>query len=83
MQQMPRCLLGQMIEHHYHDHHYPLLLLLLLLLLLSMQFNAETADKARKTIEDRPANFFCTQIYLLQKLELFRVLSGLRQDHKE
>ena len=75
MQQMPRCPLGQMIEHHYHDHHYPLL--------LSMRFNAETADKARKTIEDRHANFFSIQIYLLQKLELFRVLSGLRQDHKE
>lgn len=73
MQQMPRCLLGQMIEHHHH--HYPLL--------LSMPFNAETADKARKTIEDRHANFFCIQIYLLQKLELFRVLSGLRRDHKE
>ena len=78
MQQMPRCLLGQMIEHHYHDHHYPLLSL------LSMRFNAETADKARKTIEDRHANFFCIQIYLLQKLELlFRVLSGLRRDNKE
>ena len=75
MQQMPRCLLGQMIEHHYHDHHYPLL--------LSMRFNAETADKARKTIEDRHANFFSIQIYLLQKLELFRVLSGLRRDNKE
>ena len=76
MQQMPRCLLGQMIEHRSHHHHYPLLL-------LSMRFNAETADKARKTIEDRHANFFCIQIYLLQKLELFRVLSGLRRDHKE
>ena len=76
MQQMPRCLLGQMIEHHYHHHHYPLLL-------LSMRFNAETTDKARKTIEDRHANFFRIQIYLLQKLELFRVLSGLRRDHKE
>jgi hypothetical protein len=76
MQQMPRCFLGQMIERHYHDDHYPLL--------LSMQFNAETADKARKTIEDRHANFFCIQIYLLQKLELlFRVLLGLRRDHKE
>jgi hypothetical protein len=73
MQQMPRCLLGQMIEHHHH--HYPLL--------LSKRFNAETADKARKTIEDRHANFSCIQIYLLQKLELFRVLSGLRRDHKE
>ena len=76
MQQMPRCLLGQMIEHHSHHHHYPLLLLF-------MRFNAETADKARKTIEDRHANFFCIQIYLLQKLELFRVLSGLRRDNKE
>jgi hypothetical protein len=75
MQQMPRCLLGQRIEHHYHGHHYPLL--------LSMQFNAETADKSRKTIEDRHANFFCIQIYLLQKLELFRILSRLRRDHKE
>ena len=77
MQQMPRCLLGQRIEHHYHHHHYPLLL-------LSMRLNSETADKSRKTIEDRHANFFCIQIYLLQKLELlFRVLSGLRRDHKE
>lgn len=48
-----------------------------------MRFNAETADKKRKTIEDRQANFFCIQIYLLQKLELLRVLSGLRRDHKE
>ena len=76
MQQMPRCLLGQMIEHHSHHHHYPLL--------LSMRFNAKTADKSRKTIEDRHANFFRVQIYLLQKLELlFRVLSGLRRDNKE
>jgi hypothetical protein len=73
--QMPRCLLGQMIERHHH-HHYPLLL-------LSMRLNSEIADKSRKTIEDRHANFFCIQIYLLQKLELFRVLSGLRRDHKE
>jgi hypothetical protein len=75
MQQMPTCLLGQMIEHHSHHHHYPLL--------LSMRFNAETADNSRKTIEDRHANFFCIQIYLLQKLELFRILSRLRQDYKE
>lgn len=78
MQQMPRWFLGQMIEHHYHDHHYSLLLL------LSMRFNAEPADKSRKTIEDQHSNFFCIQIYLLQKLELlFWVLSGLRRDHKE
>jgi hypothetical protein len=62
-----------MIEH---DCHYPLLL-------LSRLLNSRTEDKAiKKTIEDKDANFVFKFISC-KKLELFRVPSALRRDHKE
>jgi hypothetical protein len=61
-----------MIEH---DCHYPLL--------LSRLLNSTTEDKAiKKSIEDKDANFVFKFI-INQKLELFRVPSALRRDHKE
>jgi hypothetical protein len=61
-----------MIEH---DCHYPLL--------LSRLLNSTTEDKAiKKSIEDKDANFVFKFISS-KKLELFRVPSALRRDHKE
>jgi hypothetical protein len=61
-----------MIEHHRHSHP----------LLLSGPWNLTIAHKAKKAIEDEDARL-CIQIYLLQKLKLFRVLSDLLRGHKE